>query len=181
MDKSASSRTLLRASVLALAILAPGALPVAVAAEADVALIKSYVGNWRGRGDIVWGGGTEEAETLLCRMSVEDTAPTKIGVDGRCSLAGGTLNMLGTIAYVDATRRFEAIVSSNTAFTGIAIGHRTGESLSFDLRDYKGDDDSLYDISAQIELNGDAIQMSMRVVNKESGQVTLADIPFERR
>lgn len=166
------------AGLASLAVVAPAA-PI-VAAEADVALIKGYVGGWRGRGEIIWGD-SGESETILCRMTVEDSSPTKIGVDGRCSLAGATLNMLGTIAYVEENRRYEAIVSSNTQFSGIAVGRRSGENLSFALRDYRGDDDALYDISAQIDLLGDDINVSMSITNKDSGDTTTADVPFARR
>lgn len=166
------------AGLAMLAIAAPAA-PI-VAAEQDVALIKSYVGGWRGRGEIVWGD-SGETETILCRMTVEDSAPTKIGVDGRCSLAGATLNMLGTIAYVEENRRYEAIVSSNTQFSGIAVGRRSGENLTFALEDYKGDDNAVYDISAQIDLTGDEINVSMSITNKSKGDTTTADVPFARR
>jgi hypothetical protein len=149
------------------------------AAEDDVALIKGYVGGWRGRGEIQWGDGGQES--ILCRMNVEDSAPTKIGVDGRCSLAGATLNMLGTIAYVEENRRYEAIVSSNTQFSGIAVGRRSGDNLTFALRDYKGDDNQRYDVSAEIDLSGDSINVSMSILNKDSGDLTIANVPFARR
>lgn len=168
------------ACLLALAGVFFAAVPVATA-EADVALIKSYIGSWRGSGDIIWSDANGVPETLQCRMSVQDSDIAKIGVDGRCSLAGGTLSMLGTIAWVDANNRYEAIVSSNTTFTGIAIGHREGDSLTFDLRDFRANDNSIYDIAAEITLAGNTIQMDMRVTNKETGALTTADIPFERR
>ncbi len=168
------------ASLLALAGVFLATMPAA-SAEADIALIKGYIGSWRGSGDIIWSDANGVPETLQCRMSVQDSDITKIGVDGRCSLAGGTLSMLGTIAWVDENNRYEAIVSSNTTFTGIAIGHREGDSLTFDLRDFRANDDSIYDIAADITLAGDTIQMDMTVTNKQTGDLTTAEIPFVRR
>lgn len=178
MNALTIARRLLEAGVVVAALGLPLAATAPVAAaEADVALIKSYIGEWRGRGNIVWGGSGDE-ETVLCRMEVEDSDPAKIGVEGRCSLAGAVLQMRGTIAWVEANNRYEGILSSNS-FTGIAIGHRRGQSLVFDLRDYEGES-GRFDIEARIALQGDDIGMDLRIANKDDGTVTTADVPFAR-
>ncbi len=169
-------RPLWRAAALAGLLATAGAAP-AVAAPADVALLKSYIGDWRGRGVLV-GANTE---TVLCRMSLTQGNQDKVNYNGRCTLAGTQLSVAGTMAYVEASRRFEAAMSSNATFTGVAVGQKRGNSLVFNLRerekDEKGKD---LNISAQITLNGDAIKVIFEVVYVESGDSLRAEVPFSR-
>ena len=92
----------------------------AFAAKADLDLIQSYVGNWRGRGPMT--NGDQKKETVVCRLEITRSTQEKIGFSGRCALAGGNLSMNGTMAYIVAANRYEAIITSNTEFTGTAIG-----------------------------------------------------------
>lgn len=169
-------RPLWRAAALA-GLLATAGVAPAVAAPADVALLKSYIGDWRGRGVLV-GANTE---TVLCRMSLTQGNQDKVNYNGRCTLAGTQLSVAGTMAYVEASRRFEAAMSSNATFTGVAVGQKRGNSLVFNLRerekDEKGKD---LNISAQITLNGDAIKVIFEVVYVESGDSLRAEVPFSR-
>jgi hypothetical protein len=91
-----------RAAALAGLLAAAGAAP-ALAAPADVALLQSYIGDWRGRGVLI-GANTE---TVVCRMSLTQGNQDKVNYSGRCSLAGTQLSVAGTMAYVEANRRFE--------------------------------------------------------------------------
>lgn len=168
----------LRAAAFAglLAVAGPAVTPV-VAAPADVALLKSYLGDWRGRGVLI-GANTE---TVVCRMSLTQGNQDKVNYNGRCTLAGTQLSVAGTMAYVEANKRFEAAMSSNATFTGVAVGQKRGSNLIFNLRerekDEKGKD---LNITAQITLSNDAIKVTFEVVYVENGDSLRAEVPFSR-
>jgi len=149
----------------------------ALAAPADVALLKSYIGEWRGRG--VLYGASEE--TVVCRLSLSEGNQDKVNYNGRCALAGTNLSVAGTLAYVEANRRFEAAMSSNATFTGIAVGQKRGSGLVFNLRERDQDEAGKdLNITAQIQLNANAIQVTFEVVYVESGDSLRAEVPFSR-
>lgn len=149
----------------------------AVAAPDDVALLKSYIGEWRGRG--VLYGASEES--VVCRLSLSEGNQDKVNYSGRCALAGTNLSVAGTIAYIDASRRYEAAMTSNATFTGIAVGQKRGSGLVFNLRERDQDEEGKdLNISAQIQLNADAIQVTFEVVYVESGDSLRAEVPFSR-
>ncbi|MGJ8529696.1 hypothetical protein [Maritalea sp.] len=149
------------------------------AAKADVELLQSYVGDWRGRGQATLAS-TGEDETVLCKMSFSDSGAGKIGLDGRCSLAGSTLSMRGTVAFVEAKRHFEAVMSSNTSFKGVAVGRRSGKNLSFALKNVKSESDAAFDIAVSLKLNNGKINVRFDILHKESGGKSVAKIPFKK-
>ena len=168
--------SLSRAAALAGLLAVSGAAP-ALAAPADVALLQSYIGEWRGRG--VLYGASEE--TVVCRLTLTQGNQDKVNYSGRCALAGTNLSVAGTMAYVEASRRFEAAMSSNATFTGIAVGQKRGNGLIFNLRERDKDEEGKdLNISAQITLNGDAIDVVFEVVYVESGDSLRAEVPFAR-
>ena len=168
--------SLSRAAALAGLLAVSGAAP-ALAAPADVALLQSYIGEWRGRGVLI-GANTE---TVVCRMSLTQGNQEKVNYNGRCTLAGTQLSVAGTMAYVESSRRFEAAMSSNATFTGIAVGQKRGNGLIFNLRERDKDEEGKdLNISAQITLNGDAIDVVFEVVYVESGDSLRAEVPFAR-
>lgn len=171
--------TLARAFAMAILFAASGvaALP-AFAAPADVALLQSYIGEWRGRGVLV-GANTE---TVVCRMTVSQGNQDKINYSGRCSLAGTQLSVAGTMAYVDANKRFEAAMSSNATFTGLAVGQKRGSGLIFNLRERDEDEEGKdLTITAQIHLQEEAISVVFEVVYVENGDSLRAEVPFTRQ
>ena len=164
---------------LALAgLMAAGAAAPALAAPADVALLQSYIGDWRGRGVLI-GANTE---TVVCRLSLSKGNQDKVNYNGRCSLAGTQLSVAGTMAYVETSRRFEAAMSSNATFTGIAVGQKRGNGLIFNLRERDEDEEGKdLTISAQINLRDDAIDVVFEVVYVESGDSLRAEVPFTKQ
>lgn len=168
--------SLWRAGALAGLLAVSGAAP-ALAAPEDVALLQSYIGDWRGTGVLI-GANTE---TVRCRMSLTQGNQNKVNYSGRCALAGTQLSVAGTMAYVDANKRFEAAMSSNATFTGIAVGQKRGNGLIFNLRERDKDEEGKdLNISAQITLRGDAIDVVFEVVYVESGDSLRAEVPFSR-
>lgn len=171
-----SFRPLWRAATLA-GLFVMGAAAPALSAPADVALLQSYIGEWRGRGVLI-GANTE---TVVCRMTVSQGNQDKINYNGRCSLAGTQLSVAGTMAYIDANKRFEAAMTSNATFTGVAIGQKRGKNLVFNLQERDKDEAGKdLNISARITLEGEAIHVSFDVVYVENGDSLRAEVPFSR-
>ena len=167
-----------RAAALAGLLLAAGltAAP-AFAGPAEVALLKSYIGEWRGRGTLV--GASQES--VVCRLTLSQGNQDKVNYSGRCTLAGSNLSVAGTLAYVDASRRFEAAMTSNATFSGIAVGQKRGSGLVFNLKERTPDEEGKeMSIAAQIALNGEDISVAFEVVYIESGDSLTAQVPFTR-
>lgn len=169
---------LTRTAVLAgLLFSAAAAATPAYAGPAEVALLKSYIGNWKGRG-VLTGA---DSETVVCRLSVTQGNQDKVNYSGRCALAGTNLSVSGTMAYIEASKRYEAAMTSNATFTGIAVGQKRGSGLVFNLRERDQDEDGKnLNISAQIHLTGEAIKVVFDVVYVDSGDSLHAEVPFAR-
>jgi hypothetical protein len=72
-------------------------------------------------------------------------------------------------------------MSSNATFTGIAVGQKRGGGLVFNLRERDQDEEGKeLNITAQISLKDDAIQVVFEVVYVESGDSLRAEVPFSR-
>lgn len=157
--------------------LAQMAAPVA-AAEAELALLSSYVGNWQGQGALVGG---DKPEPFRCRLNISRGNQQKVNYTGRCTLVNATLSISGTIAYNDAARQYEAVMSSNAGYTGLAIGRRGNDRISFDLRERQKDrGGSDVRIGSRILLIGDSITVDFEVEFNNSGEVLTASVPFQR-
>ncbi|WIY54240.1 hypothetical protein O9Z70_06885 [Devosia sp. YIM 151766] len=150
----------------------------AMAAPADIALLKSYIGEWRGRGIMI--GATQEPVT--CRLSLTQGNQDKVNYNGHCTLAGNNLSVAGTMAYIDANKRYEAVMTSNATFTGVAIGQKRGQNLIFNLREREKDEAGKdLNITAQIQLSKAAIEVAFEVIYVESGDNLRAEVPFSRQ
>jgi len=155
--------------------LAPAA---AEAGEAELALLVAYIGDWRGEGVLVGG---QEPEPFRCRLTVAKGNQARINYTGRCSLVDANLSISGTIAYNDAAGRYEAAMSSNAGFTGMAIGRNQGGQISFDLREQQRDrSGSDVRIGSRIVLTDGAISVDFEVEFNNSGDVLTARVPFSR-
>lgn len=170
----------MRSKLFALALTMPmlATAPVATsAAEAELALLGSYVGSWRGEGALVGG---DRPEPFRCRLTVAKGNQGKINYTGRCTLVDATLSISGTIAYNDTARRYEAAMSSNAGFTGLAIGQQSGGRISFDLKERQKDrTGSDVRIGSRITLTGnDKITVDFEVEFNDSGKVLTASVPF---
>ena len=148
------------------------------AGQAELALLTSYVGDWKGSGALVGG---EKPESFRCRLGVSKGNQAKINYAGRCTLVDMTLSVSGTIAYDDKSKRFQAAMSSNAGFTGMAIGQKRGDSISFDLAEKQVDrGGNNVRIGSKIILIGDSITVDFEVEFNESGDILTASVPFSR-
>ena len=168
-------RVLLAALVLQAAALAPSFAQVG---GDQMALLASYVGSWRGESALIGG---DRNEPFRCRLSVAEGDIGKINYTGRCTLVNATLSISGTIAYKEEFRRYEAAMSSNAGYTGLAVGRVEGDRISFDLREQAKDRaGSDVRIGARIVLVGDTINVDFEVEFNDSGEVLTAAVPFSR-
>ena len=91
------------------------------------------------------------------------------------------MSISGTIAFNDSQQRYEAAMSSNAGFTGLAIGRLQGQRISFDLQE-RDKDKSGSDVrigSRILLVNGD-ITVDFEVEFNDSGEVLRASVPFAR-
>ena len=143
-----------------------------------VELLESYIGNWKGAGALVGG---QNPEPFRCRLGISKGNLNKINYAGRCSLVDMTLSVSGTIAYDDKARRYQAAMSSNAGFTGVAVGRINGDTVSFDLREKQKDrGGNDVRIGSRILLNGASITVDFEVEFNNSGQILTASVPFSR-
>lgn len=167
-----------RALALAGLIVAGSAAP-SLAAQADIEFLGSYLGNWKGRGQLQ-GANTE---TVVCKLNLSPANNnTKINYSGRCTLAGSNLAVNGTVAYVDEKRRYEAVMTSNASFTGVAVGQKQGNGVVFSLKERERDEAQKRDmtITAGISLLNDAIMVEFLVIDDATGDTIKAKVPFSK-
>lgn len=154
------------------------AVAPAKAGEAELALLQSYVGNWRGSGTVTGGA---EPEAFTCRMQITRGNLGKVNYAGRCSLVGLNLSVAGTIAYFDAKGRYEAAMTSNAGFSGLAIGSKIAGGVVFDLRernlDERGTDMT---VTARVTLHSGTVTVEFHVLFAETGERLQATVPFSR-
>ena len=167
-----------RAVAVAGAILVAGAMP-AFAGPAEMAVLEAYIGTWNGKGTLK----AAEDETVVCKMSLSKDNGSKLNYTGRCQLAGAQLSVTGTIAYVDANKRYEAVMNSGIGgFRGVAIGQKRGDNIVFDLKQ-RAEDDAGNDMSiaSSVTLSGgNKMAVSFHAVFNETGDTIDAQIPFSK-
>lgn len=170
-------KSLLSTLVIAGAFAAPISAP-AFAGEAESALLQTFVGSWRGT-SVLTGG--EEPEDFTCRMSIADGNGARINFAGRCTLIGMNLAVNGTVAYVDENRRYEGAMTSNTAYSGLAVGQQRGDQIVFSFNERNlSDAGQDLTIGSTIILEEDKISVEFVVTFNESGDTMNASVPFSR-
>ena len=154
-----------------------GAGPAQAGIEEET-LLASYIGDWSGE-SVLQGG--DRPEPFRCRLSVTKGNRGKINYAGRCTLVNMNLSVSGTIAYIDESTRYEAVMSSNAGFSGVAVGRQQGERIGFDLverqRDRGGND---VEIGSRLFLNDGVIVVEFQVEFNDSGELLTASVPFQR-
>lgn len=150
----------------------------ALAGPAEMDLLSGYVGNWKGEGVMVGG---QQPEAFRCRMQVQKGNQAKVNFAGRYTLVNFNLSVSGTIAFNDKTRHYEAAMSSNAGFSGVAAGRITGDAITFDLAEKqidKGGNDMR--IGSKVSLVADTINIDFEIEFNNSGNVLTAQVPFRR-
>jgi hypothetical protein len=164
-------------AIAAMVLFGLSAMP-AQSGPAELDLLTSYIGSWRGAGVLVGG---EKPESFRCRLTIAKGNQAKINYSGRCTLVNMNLSISGTIAFDDASQRYQAVMSSNAGFTGNAVGRKQGDRISFNLaeqqKDRGGND---VRIGSRINLTGSAITVDFEVEFNDSGDILTASVPFSR-
>lgn len=170
--------SLARAVALAGVLVSAGLVATpALAGKSEVELLKSYLGNWKGKGTLT-GANTE---TVVCKLAITPGNADKVNYSGRCTLAGSNLSVAGTLAYIDDKARYEAAMTSNATFNGIAVGRKQGSSgIVFNLKERDTTEGQDMTISADITLNSGAISVSFHVVDNRTGDSIRAKVPFSK-
>jgi hypothetical protein len=168
----------LRAVALAGVLVSALAMPAIAADSPEIAALKEYLGTWSGKG-VISGG---QQQDVSCKMSLNAGNGGKLNYTGRCSLGGAQLSITGTIAWVDANNRYEAVMNSGIGgFRGVAIGKRSGGNIVFDLKQ-RADDDEGNDISiaSKVVLSGNKINVDFQATFNDSGDTIYAKVPFSK-
>lgn len=149
---------------------------VAASAASAAAYLESYLGNYRGVGQV----RGQDNEDINCRMSMTSGNGNDVNYHGRCLMAGANLSIAGTITYNAARSQFEAAMTSNTAFSGTAVGRRVGDDVVFSLKQRAIERGSEYAIAVGITLHGGGVDVDFQVVDQASGKMTKAIVPFRK-
>jgi hypothetical protein len=167
-----------RAVAIVVPLMMAGAGP-AWAGPAEMALLEQYIGSWNGKSVLQ----AAKDEPVTCKMSLSKGNGTKLNFTGRCSMAGAQISVAGTIAYVEANRRYEAAMTTGMGgFRGVAIGQKRGETIVFDLKD-KAKDDSGNDVTINSSVTlkgGNSMSVTFKAVFNQTGDSMATQIPFTK-
>jgi hypothetical protein len=166
-----------------LTIATMSAVAPAYAAKADVELVQSYIGSWKGGAELQGKFRGKEAGKVSCTMSLSAGNADKVNFAGNCALAGTTMTVRGTIVYNDKGKRYEAAMSTNVGFSGLAIGKRQGNGILFSFKEKNKGEEATggmgMDVDASISLNPDKINVNFKVAF-DNGEGLSASVPFAK-
>jgi hypothetical protein len=171
-------RSIALAGVLASASVVPAFVAPAYAGPAEVSLLKTYLGTWKGTGKMTGA----QAQDVTCRLSLTSGNQDKVNYTGRCGVAGQQISITGTIAYVETSKRYEAVMNSGIGgFRGAAVGQKKGDSIVFDLKQRSNDDEGNdISIASTVILKGTNIAVSFHATFNKSGDTMDATVPFKK-
>lgn len=151
---------------LAAALLSVPAIPV-FAAQADVDLLKTYAGSWRGEGELTG----PDSGSVRCRLTFRSLGE-KLSFTGRCTVAGsGTRGFTGSIAFNESTGRYEASSSDGTV-----VGRKSGNSITFDMSSTTVQGD----VTSTMQLSGNQIRVDFSLKDADTGEVSGSKVTFTR-
>lgn len=149
------------------------------AGDAEVALLRPYIGNWAGAGVLVGG---DQPERFTCRLKITQSRVVKINYAGRCTLVNMNLSVSGTIGFSDKHNRYEATMRSNVGFSAAAIGKQRGKHITFILNERQDDrGGNSMQVGSAIVLDGNRITVDFNVEFNRSGQLLTTTVPFQRQ
>lgn len=168
------------AALAGMAILSLPAAAPAYAAKADVELLQSYLGTWKGSSELQGRFRGKDGGTVSCQLSLSKGNGDKVNYAGNCTLAGTSMTVKGTIVYNDAGKRYEAAMTSNVSFSGLAIGKRQGGGVLFNFKERNKDEEGMgLNVNAAITLNPDKIAVNFDVAF-DNGDKLSASVPFTK-
>ncbi|MGN6489061.1 MAG: hypothetical protein ACTHLT_14760 [Devosia sp.] len=170
-----------RAAALAgLTVATLSAATPASAARADVELLQSYLGSWSGSSDIQGRFRGKDGGKVSCKLSLSPGNGDKVNYSGNCTLAGTSMTVKGTLVYNAAGNRYEAAMTSNVSFSGLAIGKRQGKGILFNFKERNKDEDGVgLSVNASILLHPEKIGVDFDVAF-DNGDKLSASVPFTK-
>ena len=166
------------ASLPALGLLAASFLALigpALAGPADVALLKSYVGNYAGKGVMT---GTS-AQPVSCRLMLRPGEGDKVNYSGRCEVAGASFSLSGIMAYVAAKNHFEAAMTSSGG-SGVAIGQKRDGGVVFTSKQVMTTQGHTGTVTSTLALAGGTLRVDFSMLEDKTGTTTTGTIPFTK-
>jgi hypothetical protein len=165
---------MLRRGLLALTMVAAaGCVAPAAAGPLQIGILQSFVGHWTGAG--LLKDGKSPASRFNCTLDVDRGNRGKVVFHGTCN----PLSVAGGIAYSDATGRYELALTSNTDFTGIALGRADGRDLLFAIADSDVDTKgNALTLNADMAMRAGAIGITFRAL--VNGAPWTGQVVFER-
>jgi hypothetical protein len=153
-------------ALAAAALLSAPAVPVS-AAPADIELLQSYAGSWRGEGELTG----PDSGSVRCRLTFRAIGE-KLSFNGRCTVAGsGTRGFTGSISFNESTGRFEASSSDGTV-----VGSKSGSTITFNMSDSTVQGD----VTSTMSLRGNQIRVDFSLKDADTGQVSGSKVTFTR-
>jgi hypothetical protein len=155
-------------TILALLAALAFTLPVApaVAAPADVELLQSYAGSWRGTGELTG----PDSGSVRCRLTFRPSGE-KLSFSGRCTVAGtGTRSFSGVMSFNEATGRYEASSSDGTV-----VGRKSGRTITFNMSDTT----TQGEVTSSMSLRGNEIRVDFELTDR-NGEVSGSRVTFTR-
>lgn len=152
----------------------------AFAAQRDLEILQTYVGDWSGRGTM--GAGDNE-ETVVCSLKVTSARESTVTFDGKCAFAGARVSLKGAMGFVEERNRFEAVLNSDVGFLQdkIAIGKRSGSGIVFTMRPTDPETNAELDVAVDLALKNGIITFHAKVTDVASGATTTANVPLEKK
>lgn len=147
------------------------AVPPAYAGPAETAFLQSYVGQYTGRGQLT-GGKTTEG--VACRLSLQ-AGIERFRYTGRCTIAGESMPISGTINYSDQRGRYEASGSGMGTVAGAKKGNGVVFSMGRDYR-YQGQQGTV-EISFTLASGNAALDFA--IADRDNGNLR-AHVPLSR-
>jgi hypothetical protein len=168
------------AALAGLTVAALSAATPAAAARADVELLQSYLGSWSGSSDIQGRFRGKDGGKVSCKLSMSAGNGDKVNYSGNCTLAGTSMTVKGTLVYNAAGNRYEAAMTSNVSFSGLAIGKRQGKGILFNFKERNKDEEGVgLSVNASILLHPDKIGVDFDVAF-DNGDKLSASVPFTK-
>jgi hypothetical protein len=139
----------------------------ALAAPADIELLQSYAGSWRGTGELTG----PDTGSVRCRLTFR-TSGEKLSFSGRCTVAGtGTRGFTGVISFNDQTGRYEASSSDGTV-----VGRKSGRTITFNMSDTT----TQGEVTSSMSLRGNEIRVDFQLTDDDTGEVSGSRVTFTR-
>ncbi|HVX81028.1 MAG: hypothetical protein ACTHOR_03895 [Devosia sp.] len=157
-----------------LAALALTAVP-AIAGPSENTFLASLAGNYIGKSTVTDQNG--KPQPVTCRLTVAGSTG-RATYNGRCSMAGATFSMTGTVAFVGG--KYVAAMSGSNGISGNANGVFRGGRVTFSNSGHDTTAGGNRDVVSTLSLAPGDIRVNFGVRDNKTGKTMRGTIPFRR-